>query len=84
MGAETAVNNCATAGKDTASSLNAARAATDEMGCTCYWGGWRSKREGWSTVSPGTSFAANKGEELFGGLNLGLAGSLSVAAKRRS
>ena len=35
-------------------------------------------------VSPGTNFAANKGEELFGGLNLGLAGSLSVAAKHGS
>ena len=46
-------------------------------------GGWRSKR-GRRSVSPGTNFAANKGEELFGGLNLGLAGSLSVAAKHGS
>ena len=83
MRAGTAVNNCATAGKDTASSLNAARAATDEMGCTCYWGMAEKEREGCS-ISPGTNFAANKGEELFGGLNLGLAGSLSVAAKHGS
>ena len=41
------------------------------------------EREGCS-ISPGTNFAANKGEELFGGLNLGLAGSLSVAAKHGS
>ena len=42
------------------------------------------EREGRISVSPGTNFAANKGEELFGGLNLGLAGSLSVAAKHGS
>ena len=63
MRAGTAVNNCATAGKDTASSLNAARAATDEMGCTCYWGMAEKEREGCS-ISPGTNFAANKGEEI--------------------
>ena len=48
-----------------------------------YWGTAEKERVGCS-ISPGTNFAANKGEELFGGLNLGLAGSLSVAAKHGS
>ena len=64
MGAGTAVNNCATAGKDTASSLNAARAAAAaaEMGCTCYWGraGWPSPIPNAALILPGDKFRRDK------------------------